>query len=920
MDKNSEVTPSTFLRINGAGQQVTGSCFAIEIVDNTGRKILFLDCGGFQDKGGPIELSDRSSIAKITNGEESNKNWIIRKNFLELPLAVGPDELPISEVCIVVTHAHFDHCARLVVLVKVLRTLYPNVKISLVATPETAELLPVALHDTRGIQDKFIRKNRPAINKLLGEVVIPVLEDRNNGRNGRKNKIRRQSNHHKHNAVKVSNHIKPPYTFTGKETDAVFSNAKKEESSLIAFPQLMNIREACINMTSYIDIEDSVKKIRYLLKLLSDVYGKARSVVASEMRQLQSSLEGSLKNIEFQQRVGNKPINVYIPYDQISALITAIDNSKNNDSAGGHSDESETLNLAIDIITPDFREIVQVIESTRTSIQLLQAGHIVGSAQVVVRTEVGGQKRTILYTGDIGSHKSETRIKLVGEPDTFFDAYREQGGSRREHDKDYKLDLMITESTYGGEKRKRQQEDIRKMEKHITETIKSGGNVVVPSFALERTQDFLFKIYDLVQKLNAELVEKNANDKKKLYKSITESNFKDFIKYYNLLISIAKEKEQEEIRRQKNKKRNDKNLEHNGKNNKRNHKQEKYDRITEEWEQLQKKKRKDHEREAELLAQKLEILELTHGRKNIIERMINSFQCQKVIGECQRAIEENQKTIEESFLVWKKSVEDMEIHPVKVIMDSPLAIKFTKIFSTALWRKHINRLRKEKVISSKQEEQRFNETFQILNYEGFEMMPVPNKGGDEFRHMRTKTVIKHKDSHFDKIHNIERPCIIVSSSGMGDHGAAREHIKRALNDELSTIILPGYMAEGTLGRKIMNIIQRSDIHHPTIEIDDEVITIRATVIQLTAFSSHADKNDLLSHVSRNQPDQLMIVHGERGRMKKLAQSVQMEIGKFKGKGVLDQDDPNWAHPQIHMPITGDSYDLSELFSRVNSND
>jgi metallo-beta-lactamase family protein len=99
------------------------------------------------------------------------------------------------------------------------------------------------------------------------------------------------------------------------------------------------------------------------------------------------------------------------------------------------------------------------------------AGHVLGSSMVRLKIEQNGESRTILFSGDIGR-----RNKPILNDPTFFD----------------EADYVITESTYGDRLLEPPQDAANQLAEAINTTVKRGGNVVIPSFALERSQELLY--------------------------------------------------------------------------------------------------------------------------------------------------------------------------------------------------------------------------------------------------------------------------------------------------------------------------------------------------------------------------------------------------------------------------------------------
>lgn len=106
--------------------------------------------------------------------------------------------------------------------------------------------------------------------------------------------------------------------------------------------------------------------------------------------------------------------------------------------------------------------------------KFLNAGHIPGSAMILVHAE--GKK--ILYTGDINTKGTALMY----------------GAHANNELREEELDVMIVESTYGGRKLPDREELKQKFLESIEQTIKNGGSVVIPTFALGRAQDILIML------------------------------------------------------------------------------------------------------------------------------------------------------------------------------------------------------------------------------------------------------------------------------------------------------------------------------------------------------------------------------------------------------------------------------------------
>ena len=107
------------------------------------------------------------------------------------------------------------------------------------------------------------------------------------------------------------------------------------------------------------------------------------------------------------------------------------------------------------------------------------AGHILGSSMVRLTVGQGKKSTRFVFSGDIGQWNKP----LVKDP-TVFDF----------------ADTIVMESTYGDENHKDPQDVETMLEKIILATVKAGGNIVIPTFAIERAQELLYHLSRLVRK------------------------------------------------------------------------------------------------------------------------------------------------------------------------------------------------------------------------------------------------------------------------------------------------------------------------------------------------------------------------------------------------------------------------------------
>lgn len=122
--------------------------------------------------------------------------------------------------------------------------------------------------------------------------------------------------------------------------------------------------------------------------------------------------------------------------------------------------------------------------SPEISFRFVPAAHILGSTMAEVTLKTDGQTRRLLFTGDIG----RVRDSEIA-PGKVVHSGPQEGES---------ADVLVMESTYGN--RQHPTTDPRpELARLIRETVQSGGSVVVPAFAVERTQKFIFMVKELME-------------------------------------------------------------------------------------------------------------------------------------------------------------------------------------------------------------------------------------------------------------------------------------------------------------------------------------------------------------------------------------------------------------------------------------
>ncbi|HEX2734571.1 MAG TPA: MBL fold metallo-hydrolase [Polyangiaceae bacterium] len=115
------------------------------------------------------------------------------------------------------------------------------------------------------------------------------------------------------------------------------------------------------------------------------------------------------------------------------------------------------------------------------------------------------------------------------------------------------------------------------------------------------------------------------------------------------------------------------------------------------------------------------------------------------------------------------------------------------------------------------------------------------------------------------------PCIIIAASGMCEGGRVLHHLKAVVEDPKSTILIVGFQAEHTLGRRLVE--RRSRIKVFGVERERN-----ADVVVLNGFSAHADRNDLLAYAKAARDKgplrHVALVHGEPKAQRALSDALQ----------------------------------------------
>lgn len=159
-------------------------------------------------------------------------------------------------------------------------------------------------------------------------------------------------------------------------------------------------------------------------------------------------------------------------------------------------------------------------------------------------------------------------------------------------------------------------------------------------------------------------------------------------------------------------------------------------------------------------------------------------------------------------------------------------------------------------------------------------------GHDPFGFARLNYVRSLEESK--KLNDMTRPCIIISASGMAEAGRVLHHLLNHIGKPENCVLLVGFMAEHTLGRRLGDGATEAKIF-------GEIYTRRCEVRKLDGLSAHADCDELLALVRRQDPKKLkhiFLVHGETEPAEALAESIRA-----------------LGFPNVHVPFEGEEFEM-----------
>lgn len=188
----------------------------------------------------------------------------------------------------------------------------------------------------------------------------------------------------------------------------------------------------------------------------------------------------------------------------------------------------------------------------------------------------------------------------------------------------------------------------------------------------------------------------------------------------------------------------------------------------------------------------------------------------------------------------RQLVENNDIPDVPMYIDSPLAIKATRLYRVYdyLFDKEATHILK----SGKD----------LFQFKGLKM---------------TETRGQSKN-----VNNAPAPKVIIAGSGMMQGGRIRHHLKRYLSDFKNQVLIVGYQVEGSLGRQLLEGANE-------VTIDEVTVPVHAKIRAIGAYSAHADQPKVISWVTPQAKgiQHIWLTHGELEQANTLADRLRTDV-------------------------------------------
>ena len=159
------------------------------------------------------------------------------------------------------------------------------------------------------------------------------------------------------------------------------------------------------------------------------------------------------------------------------------------------------------------------------------------------------------------------------------------------------------------------------------------------------------------------------------------------------------------------------------------------------------------------------------------------------------------------------------------------------------------------------------------------------EGEDPFGFQRLQYIREATESK--KLNDLHGPFVVISASGMCESGRILHHLRNNIEDPRNTVLITGFQARDTLGRKLVE-------KWPEVRIFGEPMRVRAEVASLDELSAHADQGELMRWIEplARSLRRVFLVHGEPQQSAALAGLIKSEYGL-----------------EVTLPAPGQSFDI-----------
>jgi metallo-beta-lactamase family protein len=196
---------------------------------------------------------------------------------------------------------------------------------------------------------------------------------------------------------------------------------------------------------------------------------------------------------------------------------------------------------------------------------------------------------------------------------------------------------------------------------------------------------------------------------------------------------------------------------------------------------------------------------------------------------------------QELVVLLHRLTEQRLIPDIPIFADSPLAINVTDVF-----RKHPE------------------------EYSG-ELRDYLESGKDPFGFRRLRYLREVSESK--ALNDLRVPYVVISASGMCEGGRVLHHLRNGIEDPRNLILITGFQAENTLGRRLVE-------RRPEVNIFGEPFQVRAEIASLNELSAHADQQDLIRWIRpiASELKGIFLVHGEPSAQDALIAALKQQLG------------------------------------------